>query len=67
MKHVDICYHLICEYVEDGVVKIEFVKSEENEADFFIKNLLGNLFEKHARKLVWKCEEVDVEAQWEGC
>ena len=29
MKHMDIHYHLIHEYVEDGMVKIEFVKSEE--------------------------------------
>ena len=41
MKHVDICYHLICEYVEDGIMKIEFVKSEENYADLFMKNLLA--------------------------
>ena len=60
-------YHLIHEYVEDGLVKIEFVKSEENNTDLFMKNLLGNLFEKHAKKLVWKHEEVDVEAQQEGC
>ena len=51
-KHVDIHYHLICEYVEDGIVKTEFAKSEENDADLFMKNLPGNLFEKHAKKLV---------------
>ena len=66
MKHMDIYYHLICEYGEDGIVKIEFVKSEESDADLFTKNLLCNLFEKHAQKLVWKHEEVDVEAQQEG-
>ena len=49
------------------MVKIEIVKSEENDADLFMKNLLGNLFEKHAKKLVWKCEEVDVVAQQEWC
>ena len=27
--HVDICYHLIHEYVEDGMVKFKFLKSEE--------------------------------------
>ena len=67
MKHVDIHYHLIHEYVEDRMVKFEFVKSEENDADLFMKNLLGNLFEKHAKKLGWKHEEVDVQTQQEGC
>ena len=66
-KHVDICYHLIHEYVEDGMVKFKLVKSEENNTDLVTKNLPGNLFEKHAKKFVWKCEEVDVEVQQEGC
>ena len=51
MKHVDIHYHLLCEYVKDGMVKIKFVISEEIDADLFMKNLPRNLFEKHAKKL----------------
>ena len=51
MKHVDIHNHLICEYVQDGMVKIGFVKLEENDADLFTKNLPDNLLEKHAKKL----------------
>ena len=47
------------------MVKIKFIKSEENDADIFMKNLPGNLFEKHAKKLIWKCEEVDGEVQQE--
>ena len=49
------------------MVKIKFIKLEENDADLFMKNLPGNLIEKHAMKLVWKCKEVDVEVQQEGC
>ena len=64
---MDICYLLIHEYVEDRMVKIKFIKSEENDTDLFMKNLPGNLFDKHTRKLVWKCEEVDVDMQQEGC
>ena len=37
-----------------------------NNVDLFMKNLLGNLFEKYAKKLVWKHKEVDVEVQQEG-
>ena len=51
-KHMDICYHLIHEYVEDRMVKIQFMKSKENNASLFMKNLPGNLFEKKERKLV---------------
>ena len=50
---MDICYLLIHKYVEDRMVKIKFFKSEENDTDLFMKNLPGNLFEKHTRKLVW--------------
>ena len=32
-KHIDIRYNYVNEYVDDGVIKILFVKSEENEAD----------------------------------
>ena len=28
-KHMDISYHLVHEYVEDGMVKIKFIKLEE--------------------------------------
>ena len=51
-KHVDICYHLIQEYVEDRMVKIELIKSEEYDTNLFMKNLPGNLFKKHTKKLV---------------
>ena len=48
------------------MVKIEIVKSEENDADLFTMNLPSNLLERHARKLVSKWKEVDVEVQQEG-
>ena len=64
---MDIHYHLIHEYVEERMVKIEFIELEENDADLFMKNLSGNSFEKHTKNLVWKHEEVDVEVQQEGC
>jgi hypothetical protein len=46
-KHVDIRYHFVKEYVEDGTVKIMFVKSKENVADIFTKNLNGEAFWRH--------------------
>ena len=51
-KHVDVRYKYVNEFVEDGVVKIVFVKSKENNADLFTKNLSGELHFMHSSKLV---------------
>jgi len=59
-KHVDTRYHFVREYVEDGIIKVEFVRSEDNHADIFTKNLNGELFHKHSEAV--GVEEVDGEA-----
>ena len=51
-KHVDIWYKYVNEYVEDGIVKIIFVKSTDNDSNILTKNLSTELHEKHARKMV---------------
>ena len=51
-KHMDTRYKYVNEYVEDGIVKIIFVKSADNESDILTKNLSAELHEKHARKMV---------------
>jgi hypothetical protein len=47
--HVDTRYHFIRESVVDGIIKIEFVKSMENDSDFFYKNVTQEIYEKHVR------------------
>jgi hypothetical protein len=42
-KHVDIRYHYVREFVEDGFVKIIFVRTAENYADLFTKNVTGDI------------------------
>ena len=37
-KHVNIRYKYVNEYVKDGVVKIVFVKSADNDSDILTKN-----------------------------
>ena len=32
-------YHFVREIIDDGTMKIEFVKSENNDSDIFTKNL----------------------------
>ena len=46
-KHIDTRYHFVREYVEDGILKIVFVRSERNDADIFTKNLNSETFRKH--------------------
>ena len=46
-KHIDARYHFVREYVEDGVLKILYVKSEENMADPYTKNTSEIIFDKH--------------------
>ena len=56
-QHVNIRYHYICEYVEDGTVKVVFVKSSANEADLFTKNLNEQATKKHVSKFMEDVEE----------
>ena len=54
IKHMDIRYKYVDEYVEDEVVKIVFVKSADNDNNILIKNLSTELYEKHSKKMVGK-------------
>ena len=49
MKHIDIRTSFVKEYQEDGKIIIKFVKSEENEAEIFMKNTTNVIFHNHQR------------------
>ena len=53
-RHVNIRYHFVRQLIEDGTVKVEFVRSKENKADAWTKNLDANLFHKHVDSYVTK-------------
>ena len=59
-KHIDIRTKYANEYVEDGVLKIVFVKSNDNTSDIMTKNLNGELHTKHSSAMVssWKGDVV---------
>ena len=46
-KHMDIWYKYVNEYVEDGIVKIIFVKSADNDSNILTKNLSAEFHEKN--------------------
>jgi hypothetical protein len=50
MKHMDIRYHFVQDYIEDGIIKNIFVRSEENDSNIFQKNLGKESFNKHSKK-----------------
>ena len=52
MKHVDIWYHFVQEFVEDGYIKIIFMKTTENPADMFMKNMGSSAYNEHASDFV---------------
>ena len=51
-KHVDIRHKYVIKYIEDGVIKIIFVKSADNDSDILTKNLSTELHKKHSKKMV---------------
>ena len=53
------------EYQEDGKIIIQFVKSEDNEADIFTKNTTNVIFQRHQKKLVWDKGKVNKEENQE--
>ena len=57
-KHVDIRYHFVRDYIEDGIVKILFVKSADNDSDIYTKNLGEELFNKHSKKYIETLEPI---------
>jgi hypothetical protein len=51
-RHVDIRYDFVREFIEDGFIKIEFVRSAENESDLFTKNINQEFYEKDTKKFL---------------
>ena len=51
-KHIDTHYHFVREYIEDGTVLVQFVRSENNDADIFTKNLPGDSFKRHSKRIM---------------
>ncbi len=50
-KHTDTRYHFVRDYIEDGILKVVFVRTEDNHADIFTKNLNIETFGKHCQAI----------------
>jgi hypothetical protein len=58
---VDIRYHFVREYVEEGFIRIIFVRSEENLADGFTKNVTGDIYDAHVKEFMSEKEALNIE------
>ncbi len=51
-RHVDTRHHFVREFIEDGFIKVEFVRSVENDAGIFTKNISHDLYVKHTKNVL---------------
>ncbi len=51
-KHVDIRYEFVTEYIDDGIIKVTFVKSADNDSEMMTKYLESEFHSKHAGKMI---------------
>jgi hypothetical protein len=51
-KHIDVRHHYMRDLVEQKIIEVEYIPTEENTADIFTKNLQAEIFNKHSRRLV---------------
>jgi hypothetical protein len=55
-KHIEMRAHIVREYTEDDILKLVFIRSEDNDADIFTKNTTEDLFLKHSNKMMGDVE-----------
>jgi hypothetical protein len=56
-RHVDTRYHFIREHFQDVFIQIVFVKSCDNDADLFTKNVSKGIYNKHVGRFLGKVNE----------
>lgn len=49
-KHIDIRRHFVREFMEDGILKTVFVRTNDNSADIYTKNTTEEIFMSHIKK-----------------
>jgi hypothetical protein len=65
-KHVDARYHYVREFIEEGFIRVVFVRSVDNKSDMFTKNVSSELYERHKREYIILLKEVEMIWNVEG-
>jgi hypothetical protein len=58
-RHIDARYHFVREFVEEGYIKVIFVKTEENRSDMMTKNVSSDVYDKHVAEFIVSRAELD--------
>jgi hypothetical protein len=48
-RHVNTRYRFVQENLDDRIIKIEFIKSIDNQSDIFTKNVTQEIYERHVK------------------
>ena len=58
-KHIDTKAKFVTQYIADGFLRVSFVKTGDNTADVFTKNVSGEILEKHYKEFMFRKEDLD--------
>ena len=58
-KHMNIKTKFVTQFIADKLIKVIFVKSEDNPADIFTKNVQLEVLQKHDSEFLWKIENCE--------
>ena len=51
-RHIDIRYKWVSEFIENGEIEVIFVKTLENDADIFTKNVSSSVNDRHVERMM---------------
>jgi hypothetical protein len=67
-KHINTHYHFVKELIDVGFIKVELVRSKNNDSNIVMNNLGCKLFKKHSKTfMVEKNKNVDSLMKQKGC
>jgi hypothetical protein len=66
MRHIEVKYYFLRELKEKGLIKVEWIRSEDNCSDIFTKNLNSVAFNKHIQMFCGIEERGDGNLKGEG-
>ena len=58
-KHMDIRSKFVTKFIENGFMKVTFVKTKENKADLFTKNVSQEDLMMHGGNYIWTKKEME--------
>ena len=58
-KHIDIKFHFIRQLIKEGLIKIIFIKSEDNKADPLTKNVSSTIYDRQIKETITTKEKIE--------